>query len=702
MTISVTCKKCGKVLKSPAQFAGKPVKCPDCDTINRLPDAAAEVCCLCGADFSSDSNRAKDTKGNLYHRSCYDKKKAEKEASEFCRLCGENFAADPDRVKDNKGNLFHRTCYEKKRQSLRRSGEVCRLCKQDFSAKKERVKDAKGNLFHRDCYNRKKETLDKQRRALREKEKREQQRQEEEKRRREQQEREREKREEEKRQRESKPAAKEKIEPRGEKCELCGESLSSATNRITDLKGHVFHQTCYDNREGGAGGQRSQCQLCGQRFADAANVVKDPHGRYYHRNCYEEEKARLAPLDLSGVPEVDALDEFDDEPPAARARVVASKEPHPTQLPRPPRPSQSAEPQDEFRLAPIEGESKPSGKPPVAQIVERSADEDVPTLVAADDEDIPTLTAADDAGLVPLDHAGLVPVDNAGLVPIDNAGLVPIDNAGLTPIDGSLLQPIGPSTLDPLAGVPLEPLSPGAGGLARGKESMPRWLYTLMGCGAAVPVIVLLYIIVTSILGPSQPATGPVATTEQTSPADVDSTDPTPATSPYSPPVPGQRPGRPPGGPYYEPPGNRGGPPRPGSTASFEGLVQGGGQGLLCFGVSLIIGALLNTVFFRVACSICGEHCPDFGGALLIVGAATVVLAVINFVTAAMLPPIFGLLVIVYYVLVFAGAYTITMRLSFGKALLIAIVQFVMAIVAIVVLVGGIIFVLVVVTSGGS
>lgn len=81
MTLIVNCTKCGKELRSQDRFAGKPVRCSQCGTINRLPSRPSDAlppvlesafCFVCGKDFTVDSDLVRDKKGRSYHRRCYE------------------------------------------------------------------------------------------------------------------------------------------------------------------------------------------------------------------------------------------------------------------------------------------------------------------------------------------------------------------------------------------------------------------------------------------------------------------------------------------------------------------------------------------------------------------------------------------------------------------------------------------------------
>ena len=78
--LTIACPKCGRELKAQDQYAGRPVRCPQCGTICRLPGgtrAEAEaapllVCAICTRNIVEGQDWVKDTQGRCYHRSCYD------------------------------------------------------------------------------------------------------------------------------------------------------------------------------------------------------------------------------------------------------------------------------------------------------------------------------------------------------------------------------------------------------------------------------------------------------------------------------------------------------------------------------------------------------------------------------------------------------------------------------------------------------
>lgn len=87
MTVTTSCRRCGRKLRGKDEYAGKPTRCPACQTINRLPQRpdpdtpasgeASEVCSECGFDLSIDGDQVTDARGRRYHRVCYEAEAAE-------------------------------------------------------------------------------------------------------------------------------------------------------------------------------------------------------------------------------------------------------------------------------------------------------------------------------------------------------------------------------------------------------------------------------------------------------------------------------------------------------------------------------------------------------------------------------------------------------------------------------------------------
>ncbi len=87
MSVITKCTTCSRELRAKDEYAGYRTRCPDCGTINLLPDqpgssgqdgepavgeAPGGECPLCGQDFYANRDWVKDTKGRYFHRCCYE------------------------------------------------------------------------------------------------------------------------------------------------------------------------------------------------------------------------------------------------------------------------------------------------------------------------------------------------------------------------------------------------------------------------------------------------------------------------------------------------------------------------------------------------------------------------------------------------------------------------------------------------------
>ena len=136
MTVTVNCHKCGRLLRSADKYAGRRVKCPDCETINQYPgssgeseDAAAQkhgksplnlgVNCQCGQSIRLESQHA----GKLVQcRSCgrvyrVPQKLADAHKGPFvevvCGVCGKSFSSSFPGLapaKYQEGGYRHQSC----------------------------------------------------------------------------------------------------------------------------------------------------------------------------------------------------------------------------------------------------------------------------------------------------------------------------------------------------------------------------------------------------------------------------------------------------------------------------------------------------------------------------------------------------------------------------------------------------------------
>ncbi len=127
-----------------------PTRCPRCNTLNQLPSLPSsspptkaasgerapspkasarqqrpsETCALCGQLIGADSERFADVHGTVYHRACYQKRAGDAPEG-VCRICHQPFETLKDRVKDTVGFCYHRKCYreELERQKLAATGK---------------------------------------------------------------------------------------------------------------------------------------------------------------------------------------------------------------------------------------------------------------------------------------------------------------------------------------------------------------------------------------------------------------------------------------------------------------------------------------------------------------------------------------------------------------------------------------------------
>lgn len=79
MSLVVACRKCGCEIRAKGELLGKAIRCPNCGTINRLPgvavvataDPATGVCPVCGFDLWVDPDQVQDYRGRRFHRACF-------------------------------------------------------------------------------------------------------------------------------------------------------------------------------------------------------------------------------------------------------------------------------------------------------------------------------------------------------------------------------------------------------------------------------------------------------------------------------------------------------------------------------------------------------------------------------------------------------------------------------------------------------
>ena len=90
----------------------------------------------------------------------WQKSSASESPTDTCQICGKPIRGKAERFSDVHGALYHLGCYQTHAGEV--PDEVCRICKQGFASEKERVKDVVGFYYHRKCYH---EELERQRLA---------------------------------------------------------------------------------------------------------------------------------------------------------------------------------------------------------------------------------------------------------------------------------------------------------------------------------------------------------------------------------------------------------------------------------------------------------------------------------------------------------------------------------------------------------
>lgn len=134
MTVVVHCKRCGKELRAQDRYAGMPTRCPRCQTINQLP---------------APPSIAVPKKATSAERPGTDR--AEQETSpDACKICGKLIRGKAERFTDVHGAVYHLRCYQERVGDV--PEDVCRICRKRFLTAKERVKDVVGFHYHRTCY----------------------------------------------------------------------------------------------------------------------------------------------------------------------------------------------------------------------------------------------------------------------------------------------------------------------------------------------------------------------------------------------------------------------------------------------------------------------------------------------------------------------------------------------------------------------
>jgi len=121
-----------------------PTRCPRCDTINQLPslpstgapkkavpsekprpgtdragrETPPDICKICGKLIRGKAERFTDVHGAVYHLRCYQEQVGDV-PEDVCRICGKRFQTARERVKDVLGFYYHRACYQKELERQR-------------------------------------------------------------------------------------------------------------------------------------------------------------------------------------------------------------------------------------------------------------------------------------------------------------------------------------------------------------------------------------------------------------------------------------------------------------------------------------------------------------------------------------------------------------------------------------------------------
>ena len=156
MSVVAKCKRCGKELRANDRYAGMPTRCPRCNTINQLPSLAEPP-------MSGKEERpalATPPKRPLRRNKTWQESAPPKTESlpDICKICGRPIRGKAERFEDVHENVYHLGCYQT--QAGEAHEDTCRICQKGFESKKDRVKDVVGFYYHRNCYQ---EELERQR-----------------------------------------------------------------------------------------------------------------------------------------------------------------------------------------------------------------------------------------------------------------------------------------------------------------------------------------------------------------------------------------------------------------------------------------------------------------------------------------------------------------------------------------------------------
>jgi phage FluMu protein Com len=150
MVVVVNCKRCGKELRAKDRYAGMATRCPGCDTINQLPSLPS----------SPPPRMATPPRKPAWRKKPWEESESAKPSTspDTCKICGKPIRGKAERFTDVHGTVYHLGCYQQ--QAGDAPEDACRICQGGFASEKERVKDVVGFFYHRECYQ---EELERQR-----------------------------------------------------------------------------------------------------------------------------------------------------------------------------------------------------------------------------------------------------------------------------------------------------------------------------------------------------------------------------------------------------------------------------------------------------------------------------------------------------------------------------------------------------------
>jgi phage FluMu protein Com len=152
MVVVVSCKRCGKELRAKDRYAGMATRCPRCDTINQLPSLPSATPPKMATPPRKPARRKKPWEESTSAKPGT--------STDTCKICGRPIRGRAERFTDVHGTVYHLGCYQQ--QAGDAPEDACRICHGGFASEKERVKDVVGFFYHRKCYQ---EELERQRLA---------------------------------------------------------------------------------------------------------------------------------------------------------------------------------------------------------------------------------------------------------------------------------------------------------------------------------------------------------------------------------------------------------------------------------------------------------------------------------------------------------------------------------------------------------